>query len=105
MYSVNDINFHPIHGTFSTCGSDGGLNFWNKEDRIRLKGVLLDIANDLLAHIMHSLDSIRTGIWTYHHVCLQPDRIDIRLRRFVRLVERTLRDDRDASQQNYVACV
>ncbi|KLO17102.1 WD40 repeat-like protein [Schizopora paradoxa] len=37
VYSVNDINFHPIHGTFSTCGSDGGLNFWNKEDRIRLK--------------------------------------------------------------------
>lgn len=40
VYSVNDIKFHPIHGTFSTCGSDGGLNFWNKEDRIRLKGVL-----------------------------------------------------------------
>ena len=50
MYSVNDINFHPIHGTFSTCGSDGGLNFWNKEDRIRLKGELLDIVK---AHLTH----------------------------------------------------
>jgi mRNA export factor len=37
VFAVNDINFHPIHGTFSTCGSDGTINFWDKDSRTRLK--------------------------------------------------------------------
>lgn len=37
VYAVNDISFHPIHGTFSTAGSDGGINFWDKDARSRLK--------------------------------------------------------------------
>ncbi|KAF7795948.1 hypothetical protein EIP86_007117 [Pleurotus ostreatoroseus] len=37
VYSVNDITFHPVHGTFSTCGSDGTINFWDKDARTRLK--------------------------------------------------------------------
>ncbi|KAE9408488.1 WD40 repeat-like protein [Gymnopus androsaceus JB14] len=37
VYSVNDINFHPVHGTFSTCGSDGTIHFWDKDARMRLK--------------------------------------------------------------------
>ncbi|KAI0261482.1 WD40 repeat-like protein [Gloeopeniophorella convolvens] len=37
VYAVNDINFHPVHGTFSTCGSDGTINFWDKDSRTRLK--------------------------------------------------------------------
>jgi len=37
VFAVNDISFHPVHGTFSTCGSDGTLNFWDKDARIRLK--------------------------------------------------------------------
>ncbi|KAM5538505.1 hypothetical protein V8D89_007838 [Ganoderma adspersum] len=37
VYSVNDISFHPVHGTFSTCGSDGTINFWDKDARTRLK--------------------------------------------------------------------
>jgi mRNA export factor len=37
VFSVNDINFHPVHGTFSTAGSDGTVNFWDKDARTRLK--------------------------------------------------------------------
>lgn len=41
VYAVNDINFHPVHGTFSTAGSDGTVNFWDKDARTRLKSKLL----------------------------------------------------------------
>ncbi|KAI9342471.1 WD40-repeat-containing domain protein [Zopfochytrium polystomum] len=37
VYSVNDISFHPIYGTFSTAGSDGSFHFWDKDSRSRLK--------------------------------------------------------------------
>lgn len=37
VFSVNDIRFHPIQGTFSTCGSDGTINFWDKDSKTRLK--------------------------------------------------------------------
>ncbi|ETW82832.1 hypothetical protein HETIRDRAFT_439495 [Heterobasidion irregulare TC 32-1] len=37
VFAVNDINFHPVHGTFSTCGSDGTINYWDKDARSRLK--------------------------------------------------------------------
>ncbi|EJD06999.1 WD40 repeat-like protein [Fomitiporia mediterranea MF3/22] len=37
VFSVNDIVFHPVHGTFSTAGSDGTVNFWDKDARTRLK--------------------------------------------------------------------
>ncbi|KAI0308844.1 WD40 repeat-like protein [Amylostereum chailletii] len=54
VFAVNDITFHPVHGTFSTCGmypcytflrpfktftigSDGTMNFWDKDARTRLK--------------------------------------------------------------------
>ena len=36
VYAVNDIKFHP-YGTFSTAGSDGTINFWDKESKTRLK--------------------------------------------------------------------
>ncbi|CEQ41585.1 SPOSA6832_03312 [Sporobolomyces salmonicolor] len=36
VYAVNDISFHP-YGTFSTAGSDGTINFWDKESKTRLK--------------------------------------------------------------------
>ncbi|KAI5201619.1 WD40 repeat-like protein [Aureobasidium subglaciale] len=38
VYSVNSISFHPIHGTFSTAGSDGTFHFWDKDAKHRLKG-------------------------------------------------------------------
>ena len=41
VYSVNDITFHPVHGTFSTAGSDGTVNFWDKDARTRLKSMSL----------------------------------------------------------------
>ena len=37
IYSVNDIKFHPQHGMFVTCGSDGVFNFWDKDSKQRLK--------------------------------------------------------------------
>ena len=38
IYSqVNDIAFHPVHGTLSTVGSDGRFSFWDKDARTKLK--------------------------------------------------------------------
>jgi len=37
VFAVNDISFHPVHGTFSTCGSDGTIHFWDKDARVRIK--------------------------------------------------------------------
>lgn len=38
VYSVNDICFHNQFGTFATVGSDGVVNFWDKDNKQRLKG-------------------------------------------------------------------
>jgi mRNA export factor len=38
VHAVNDISFHPLHGTFSTAGSDGTFHFWDKDAKHRLKG-------------------------------------------------------------------
>jgi len=37
IFAVNDIAFHPVYGTFATCGSDGTFNFWDKDSKQRLK--------------------------------------------------------------------
>ncbi|CAH1797425.1 unnamed protein product [Owenia fusiformis] len=37
IYAVNDIAFHPVHGTLSTVGSDGRFSFWDKDARTKLK--------------------------------------------------------------------
>ncbi|XP_066903495.1 protein Rae1-like isoform X2 [Halyomorpha halys] len=36
IYAVNDIAFHPVHGTLATVGSDGRFIFWDKDSRTRL---------------------------------------------------------------------
>lgn len=38
VYSVNDIVFQQQFGTFATVGSDGVVNFWDKDNKQRLKG-------------------------------------------------------------------
>jgi mRNA export factor len=38
VYSVNAIAFHNQFGTFATVGSDGVVNFWDKDNKQRLKG-------------------------------------------------------------------
>eukprot|EP00522_Entomoneis_paludosa_P007740 CAMPEP_0172441894 /NCGR_PEP_ID=MMETSP1065-20121228/2401_1 /TAXON_ID=265537 /ORGANISM="Amphiprora paludosa, Strain CCMP125" /LENGTH=360 /DNA_ID=CAMNT_0013191499 /DNA_START=22 /DNA_END=1104 /DNA_ORIENTATION=+ len=38
VYSVNAISFHNQFGTFTTVGSDGVVNFWDKDNKQRLKG-------------------------------------------------------------------
>ncbi|KAG8784815.1 hypothetical protein FRB91_006295 [Serendipita sp. 411] len=37
VYAVNAITFHQGYGTFSTAGSDGTINFWDKDSKTRLK--------------------------------------------------------------------
>ncbi|CAF2112087.1 unnamed protein product [Rotaria magnacalcarata] len=37
IFAVNDIAFHPIHSTLATVGSDGRYNYWDKDDRMKLK--------------------------------------------------------------------
>lgn len=37
IYAVNDIKFHPVHGTLVTVGSDGTFSFWDKDARTKLK--------------------------------------------------------------------
>ncbi|XP_063586879.1 mRNA export factor-like [Penaeus indicus] len=37
IYAVNDIKFHPVHGTLATVGSDGRFSFWDKDARTKLK--------------------------------------------------------------------
>ncbi|BBN12217.1 mRNA export factor [Marchantia polymorpha subsp. ruderalis] len=39
IYAVNAINFHPVHATFATSGSDGAYNFWDKDSKQRLKAL------------------------------------------------------------------
>ncbi|TIB70563.1 hypothetical protein E3Q23_04118 [Wallemia mellicola] len=39
IYPVNDITFHQQHGTYSTCGSDGSISFWDKDSKTRLKNL------------------------------------------------------------------
>ncbi|KAG6626955.1 hypothetical protein CIPAW_15G089000 [Carya illinoinensis] len=39
IYSVNSLNFHPVHHTFATAGSDGAFNFWDKDSKQRLKAM------------------------------------------------------------------
>ncbi|CAE6529006.1 unnamed protein product [Rhizoctonia solani] len=35
VFAVNDMSFHPVHGTFSTAGADGTINFWDKDSKTR----------------------------------------------------------------------
>lgn len=44
IFAVNDIAFHPVHGTLATVGSDGRYSFWDKDDRTKLK--TSDAVND-----------------------------------------------------------
>lgn len=37
VYAINAISFHPTFGTFSTAGSDGTFNYWDKDSKQRLK--------------------------------------------------------------------
>jgi mRNA export factor len=37
VFSVNDIAFHSGYGTFATCGMDGNMIIWDKENRTRVK--------------------------------------------------------------------
>lgn len=38
-FQVNDLAFHPIHGTLATVGSDGRYAFWDKDARTKIRGL------------------------------------------------------------------
>jgi mRNA export factor len=38
VFSVNCIAFHQQLGTFATVGTDGVINYWDKDNKQRLKG-------------------------------------------------------------------
>lgn len=38
VYAVNAISFHNTYSTFATVGGDGVVNFWDKDNKQRLKG-------------------------------------------------------------------
>lgn len=40
VFAVNAISFHPQYHTFATAGADGAFNFWDKDSKQRLKGLL-----------------------------------------------------------------
>ena len=37
IYAINEIAFHPQHGTLATVGSDGKFSYWDKNARTKLK--------------------------------------------------------------------
>ncbi|KAF9975218.1 hypothetical protein BGZ73_001200 [Actinomortierella ambigua] len=37
IYPVNSIQWNPVFGTFSTAGGDGGIVFWDKDAKQKLK--------------------------------------------------------------------
>ncbi|KAG9086908.1 hypothetical protein FRC06_002819 [Ceratobasidium sp. 370] len=37
IFAVNDMSFHPVHGTFSTAGADGVVSFWDGDSKTWLK--------------------------------------------------------------------
>ena len=43
IFPVNDIAFHPVHGTLATVGSDGRFSFWDKDARTKLKVSMVTI--------------------------------------------------------------
>ncbi|KZS92712.1 Poly(A)+ RNA export protein [Sistotremastrum niveocremeum HHB9708] len=37
VFAVNDIVYHPVHGTFATAGADGSVSYWDGAARTRLR--------------------------------------------------------------------
>jgi len=57
IYAVNAISFHPLYGTFSTSGSDGTFNFWDKDSKSRLKG-FASVGTSIIASDFNSTGTI-----------------------------------------------
>lgn len=98
VYAVNDITFHPVHGTFSTCGSDGTINFWDKDARTRLKStshsyISWDLSNLGTYPYLPRPRSFRTRPRPSACNMLQPYRHHLRVCRLLRLVEGPFGDD------------
>jgi hypothetical protein len=104
VYAVNDISFHPVHGTFSTCGADGTVHFWDKDARTRLKSASVSPALWSLLLTLISL-SVRRRARPDLRVGVQPDGQHLRLRGLVRLVQGPLGHDARPPEQDHAARV
>ena len=49
IFSINDIAFNPVYGTFATVGSDGSYYLWDKESKRRLKQGKLETKSPITA--------------------------------------------------------
>ncbi|BGP25762.1 mRNA export factor [Rhodotorula toruloides] len=75
VYAVNDIQFHP-YGTFATAGSDGTINFWDKESKTRLKTFENKggpIASTSFNHTGRIFAYAVTNDWSGGHMSNKPD--------------------------------
>ena len=114
VYAVNDISFHPVHGTFSTCGlfsrsilmlrsralspgSDGTIHFWDKDARTRLKSKSLNSLRCIHIEFTYTV-SLRPRSRPYLCHRFQPQRHHLRICRLVRLVKGTLWHDSGTSE-------
>ncbi|EDR03971.1 uncharacterized protein LACBIDRAFT_330872 [Laccaria bicolor S238N-H82] len=75
IYAINDISYHPIHGTVSTCGSDGTVHFWDTDARTRLKS--FDIAGNSISTTAFNRDGSIFAYavsydWSKGHVVATP---------------------------------
>eukprot|EP01025_Chloroclados_australasicus_P025594 TRINITY_DN2552_c0_g2_i1.p1 TRINITY_DN2552_c0_g2~~TRINITY_DN2552_c0_g2_i1.p1 ORF type:complete len:412 (+),score=36.83 TRINITY_DN2552_c0_g2_i1:48-1238(+) len=65
-YAVNAMNFHPVHGTFVTAGSDGSFCFWDKESRQRLRN--MQRANQSISAATFNNDAYAVNAMNFHPV-------------------------------------
>jgi len=105
VFAVNDINFHPIHGTFSTCGKiclpdflQSLLNMhycrggWDNQllgQRLpyTVEEYLTSLTPCLACILTFICTSIRPMPWPCSFIRVQSQRIDLCICYFVRLVK------------------
>ena len=52
IYAVNDIAFHPAHGTLATVGSDGRFSFWDKVSKRIQNQTTVSINTEILLELL-----------------------------------------------------
>jgi hypothetical protein len=118
---VNDITFHPVHGTFSTCGAPHSptlrrvfthvyMNRLRRHYSFLGQGRAHAAKEYVLMYIWGpaltlALRSIRTCARPDLRYDVQPQRHDLCIRYFLRLVKGSQRNDPGSSKQTLVACM
>ncbi|PWZ32455.1 Protein RAE1 [Zea mays] len=94
IYAISSLNFHPVHGTFATTGSDGSFNFWDKDSKQRLKVVFpLILTYNFIMLIIgvhppsHAAHSIRMALYLLTRYAMIGARV---LRSIILLLQRQI---------------